>query len=126
MSCKVSKELFGELVARALEELPPPFAKVLQTLRIELCGRPSRDMLRSTGVGEGQTLLGLYHGRPQTRRSVEDSGVLPDVIYLFQHELEDYCESEEQLVEQVRRTVLHEIGHHFGLGEEDLDKLGYG
>lgn len=126
MSCKVSKEVFVELVNRALRELPPQFAKVLPNLRIELRSKPSHSMLRLGRVQEGHTLLGLYHGRPQTHRSIEDSGVLPDVIYLFQDELENYCQSEQELTEQVRRTVLHELGHHFGLNEEDLDKLGYG
>jgi predicted Zn-dependent protease with MMP-like domain len=71
-------------------------------------------------------LLGLYVGRPRTQRSVEDSGALPDVIYLFQRNIESICHSEEELIAQVRKTVLHEIGHHFGMSEEDLDALGYG
>ncbi len=61
-----------------------------------------------------------------TERSVEDSGRMPDVIYVFQQDVEMASDSEEQLVQEVRTTVLHEIGHHFGMSEEDLDELGYG
>ena len=55
-----------------------------------------------------------------------DSGALPDVIYVFQEDVEEVCESETDLVREVRTTVLHELGHHFGMDEEDLDELGYG
>jgi predicted Zn-dependent protease with MMP-like domain len=61
-----------------------------------------------------------------TERSVEYSGMLPDAIYIFQEDIELVSRSEKELVRQVRTTVLHEIGHHFGMDEEDLDELGYG
>jgi predicted Zn-dependent protease with MMP-like domain len=126
MAYRVSKPAFGDLVLRALGSLPTHLATALETTRIEIRERPTPRMLRRARVKPGYTLLGLYEGRPQTRRSIEESGTLPDVIYLFQHEIEDACNSEEELVEQVRTTVLHEIGHHYGLGEHDLDELGYG
>lgn len=126
MAYRVSKQRFGELVQNALDELPAQFTEVIETTRIEIHDRPTPSMLRASHVAPGHTLLGLYHGRPQTRRNVEDSGVLPDVIYLFQEEIETLCGSEEDLVAEVRRTVLHEIGHHFGLDEQNLDELGYG
>ncbi len=71
-------------------------------------------------------LLGLYVGRPKTLRSVEDNATMPDVIYLFQNSIEQMCKNSEELIQQVRTTVLHEIGHHFGMTEDDLRKLGYG
>jgi len=79
----------------------------------------------SVGVKQNGLLLGLYQGRPRTQRSVEESGVMPDVIYIFQESIEEVSQSEEQLIRQVRTTVLHEIGHHFGMTEEDLRRLGY-
>ena len=85
---------------------------------------PTQRMLDSVGLKNG-ILLGLYRGRPRTVRNVEDSGVLPDVIYIFQNSIETVCNSEDELIRQVRITVLHEIGHHFGLSDEDLGKLGY-
>ncbi len=125
MSYRASKEVFNRIIEKALAELPEQFADVTEVLRIEVRDRPTAQMLRDSGVKPGHTLLGLYHGRPATRRSVEDSGVLPDVIYLFQGELERICSSEQELEEQVRKTLLHEIGHYFGLDEDDLADLGY-
>ncbi len=125
MAYELSKQRFGELVEEALAEVPDPLRAFLENVRIEVRSRPTPRMLQSAHVRPGHTLLGLYVGRPQTRRSVEDSGYLPDVIYLFQKEIQQQCQSEEQLVGEIRRTVLHEIGHHFGLGEEDLGRLGY-
>jgi len=109
-----------------MAEVPAPFARVLEEVPIDIRTRPTRRELRSVGLGEDELLLGLYRGRPRTVRSVEDSGTMPDVIYIFQEDVELACDSEEELVRQVRTTVLHEIGHHFGMSEEDLDELGYG
>jgi predicted Zn-dependent protease with MMP-like domain len=122
---RVSKAHFGELVEKALDELPEEFAKFLEEVPIEVRDRPSEAELARARVGRGGLLLGLYVGRPRTVRNVEDSGMMPDVIFIFQEPIQIVCNSEEELVRQVRTTVLHEIGHHFGLSEEDLDRLGY-
>jgi predicted Zn-dependent protease with MMP-like domain len=121
----VSKAHFNELVEQALEELPEQFATFLEEVPIEVQDQPDPSQLSQAKVSRGGLLLGLYVGRPRTRRSVEDSGAIPDVIYIFQQPIETVCNSEEQLIRQVRVTVLHEIGHHFGLNEQDLERLGY-
>lgn len=126
MAYPVSKDQFGRLVEMALEELPEPFAQFVAEVPIEVRNRPTVAQKQELGLGRGQVLLGLYRGRPRTQRSVEDSGLLPDVIYLFQTNIEQICDSEIELIEQVRKTVLHEIGHHFGMDEDDLEQLGYG
>ncbi len=126
MPCEVSKERFAELVERALADVPPAFASYLEEVTIEIRDRPTRKQLKSVGLNDDQLLLGLYHGRPRDQRSVLDSGIMPDVIYIFQEDVEDASNDEEDLVEQVRITVLHEIGHHFGMDEDDLDEVGYG
>ena len=125
MPYHVSKAQFGELVERALAELPEEFAEFLEEVPIEVRDQPSAAQLQRAGVGRGGLLLGLYVGRPRTLRSVEDSGAIPDVIYIFQQPIETVCHNEQELVRQVRVTVLHEIGHHFGLNEDDLERLGY-
>jgi predicted Zn-dependent protease with MMP-like domain len=125
MAYHVSKERFWELVKEALENVPEEFAKFLEEVPVEVMDAPTTKMLQTAGVGEGSLLLGLYRGRPRTVRNVEDSGVLPDVIYIFQRPIEMVCKNEAELIRQVRVTVLHEIGHHFGLSEEDLERLGY-
>jgi predicted Zn-dependent protease with MMP-like domain len=126
MPYPVSKREFEMLVEQALADLPEPFAEFLEEVPIEIQTRPSKKLLRDIGLEEDQRLMGLYRGVDRTRRSVEDSGRLPDVIYIFQEDHELVCRSRDQLMTEVRKTVLHEIGHHFGLSEEDLDRLGYG
>ncbi|HEX4793064.1 MAG TPA: metallopeptidase family protein [Humisphaera sp.] len=126
MAYPVSKLRFGELVEQAVAELPPQFAAILDEVPIEIRDRASAAQRQKMGLRRDELLLGLYHGRPLTRRSVEDSGRLPDVIYVFQEDIERSSNNEQDLIRQVRITVLHEIGHHFGLNEKDLDELGYG
>ena len=126
MAHHVSKAKFAELVERALAELPPQFADALEEMSLEIRDRPTREMLKSLGLGRNDLLLGLYQGVNILNRSVEHSGRLPDVIYIFQEDCELACNSEDDLVREVRKTVLHELGHHFGLDEDDLDRLGYG
>jgi predicted Zn-dependent protease with MMP-like domain len=126
MAHHVSKKRFAELVEQALAELPEPFAEHLEEVPVEIRQRPTVKELKKLGMEDDELLLGLYQGQPRTERSVEDSGRLPDVIYIFQEDIELVSDSERELVEQVRTTVLHEIGHHFGMDETDLDELGYG
>jgi predicted Zn-dependent protease with MMP-like domain len=126
MPYHVSKQRFDELVSLALAELPEEFAQFLEEVPVEVRQRPAPSQLRRLGMRHGDLLLGLYVGRPRTQRSVEDSGRMPDVIYIFQESIEAVCRSETELIGQVRKTVLHEIGHHFGMDEQDLSKLGYG
>jgi predicted Zn-dependent protease with MMP-like domain len=126
MAYHVSKKEFAELVESALSGLPPQFAEFLEEVPVEIHTRPSVKLLREMGLEDDELLMGLYRGVERTRRSVEDSGRLPDVIYIFQEDHELVCDSRKQLIDEVRITVLHEIGHHFGMTEEDLSRLGYG
>jgi len=122
----VSKQRFAKLVEEALRELPQPFAQHLEEVSVEIKDRPTQKQLKDQGLEEDELLLGLYVGHPMTQRSVEFSGMLPDAVYIFQEDVELVSESERDLIQQVRITVLHEIGHHFGMDEDDLDELGYG
>jgi predicted Zn-dependent protease with MMP-like domain len=125
MAYHVSKAQFADLVERALAEVPDEFAEVLEEVPVDVRDQPTADQLRRVGIKRNGLLLGLYQGRPRTERSVMDSGTMPDVIYIFQQPIEEVCQNEEQLIQQVRTTVLHEIGHHFGMTEQDLWRLGY-
>jgi predicted Zn-dependent protease with MMP-like domain len=98
----------------------------VEEVPIEIKDRPSRKHLQSVGLSDDAVLLGLYSGVPLTERSVEHSGRLPDVIFLFQEDIELVSDSEQQLQEEIRVTLLHEIGHYYGMDEDDLEKLGYG
>src|SRR5262245_6821115 len=123
MPYEVSKAEFARLVESALAELPEPFAGYLEEISVEIRDRPTNQQLRKLGLGPRDLLLGLYQGRPRTERSVLDGATMPDVIFIFQEDVEDACDSEQDLIQQVRTTVLHEIGHHFGMSEQDLDEL---
>jgi predicted Zn-dependent protease with MMP-like domain len=125
LAYRVSKQRFDELVEAALAEVPEPFATYLEEVVVDVRESPTPKQMKLVGTRRGSLLLGLYHGRPRTARSVEDSGGMPDVIYVFQDSIEQVVESEDELVTEVRKTVLHEIGHHFGMEEGDLDELGY-
>ena len=125
MPYHVSKERFSELVEKALAELPEPFSNALEEVSIELRIRPTRSQLKTVGLRADDLLLGLYSGVPLTHRHVEAVPHLPDKIDLFQEDIELVSENEAELIEQVRVTVLHELGHHFGMDEDDLERLGY-
>ena len=126
MPWRVSKAKFGELVEQALEVVPEQFQQFLEEVPLEIRDGSTPHERQLAGVGPGGLLLGLYRGVARPDRSVEQSGRIPDVIYIFQDDIERASDSEAGLIEQVRVTVLHEIGHHFGMSERDLDDLGYG
>ena len=126
MPFHVSKAKFASLVEEALAELPEPFAAYIEEVPVDIRDRPTRKQLKSVGLDDDELLMGLYVGIPLTEASVEHSGQQPGVIYIFQEDIELVCEDAEALVREVRVTVLHELGHHFGLDEDDLDRLGYG
>lgn len=123
---RVSRDEFDRLVRLAMRDIPQPFATFLEEVIVEVENVPPRDVLDDMGIDDPRELLGLYQGTPLTERGVESPVTFPDRITLYQRNIEDMCESDEEIVEEVRRTVLHEVGHHFGLDEDELDELGYG
>jgi len=123
-------ERFDRLLEEVIAELPEHIRRRLEEMPIVVDERPSRSLLRRLGVGRGTILCGLYTGIPLTRRSVRHSGVLPDRVQIFRRPIVQAARqrgrlTDRQLKQQIRRTVLHEIGHHFGMSEEELRDLGY-
>jgi predicted Zn-dependent protease with MMP-like domain len=119
----VNKQDFYELVERALEELPPELAELLENVAIVVEDWPEY----STPLvsAEEDVLYGLYEGVPLTERGAGYYGFLPDKITIFRGPLErDY--PKDELEEQVRITVVHEIAHYFGFDEERIEELGWG
>jgi predicted Zn-dependent protease with MMP-like domain len=117
--------VFEELVAEALEGLPDQFLARLENVGVIVEVEPGPEQLAEQGLGPDETLFGLYEGVPLTAR--EDYGnVLPDKITIFQRPLEEYCETAEEIVEQVRVTVAHEVAHFFGIDDEALHDMGLG
>ncbi len=106
---------FEELVAEALDGLPPELGRAMDNVSVFVEERSRR----------GQ-LLGLYEGVPLTKRSFGYSGmVMPDRITIFRQTILATCETEEEVVRQVRRTVVHEVAHHFGIDDARLTQLGW-
>jgi len=117
----MDEERFRKLVEEALDSLPKEFAKRLNNVSVVVEDSPSPKLLKSLKLPAWALLFGLYQGIPQTKRG-SYSGVLPDKITIFKNPIEAVARTEEEIKAQVRATVIHEIGHHFGLSEEDLKK----
>lgn len=105
---------FEEMVADALDGLPQEFGQLMQNVAVTVEHAPGPP-----------GLLGLYTGIPLTSRTTQYAGVLPDRITIYRHAICAECDSEEGVVNEVRRTVVHEVGHHFGIGDERLRELGW-
>ena len=121
---KETQEDFYELVERALEELPPELAELLDNVAIVVDDWPEYSTPLVSGESDN-VLYGLYEGVPLTERGAGYHGFLPDKITIFRGPLERDFRREE-LEEQVRITVVHEIAHHFGFDEDRLEELGWG
>jgi predicted Zn-dependent protease with MMP-like domain len=114
---------FEELVAEAIESLPDDFRDKMNNVAIVVEEWP--DARASRRHGRGRLLLGLYEGQPLTVRDSRYGMVFPDKISIFQKNVEAICRTDEEIREEVRRTVLHEIAHHFGIDDKRLHELGY-
>jgi predicted Zn-dependent protease with MMP-like domain len=116
-------EQFDALVADALADLPAEFRDRLSNIGVEVQDWPSRQDHARAGVGPGRTLLGLYYGIPLTARDQGYNLVMPDRIILFRRPIEAAGGTPEGIRRQIRRTVLHEIAHHFGISDARLREL---
>jgi predicted Zn-dependent protease with MMP-like domain len=116
---------FENLVSAAIESLPDHFLEKLENVLIAVEPDPRPEDLAGRKLPPGIKLLGIYRGIPLTKRSPFSPVELPDSIIIFQRSIESICRTKQEIVEQVRRTVLHEIGHHFGISDPRLRELGY-
>ena len=123
---EMTEERFEQLVGKAIEGMPPEFQELLDNVAIFIEDEPSASLLHDLGMSPGDTLLGLYEGVPQTARVSSYDLVPPDRITLFQRPIEESCDTENEVEEQVRRTLLHEVGHHFGIDDDRLDEIEAG
>ena len=114
---EVSRERFEELVGEALDTIPAELTALIDNCVVLVEEEPPED---------DPDLLGLYDGTPLTERDSSYSLVVPDRITLFRGPLLAMCEDEDEVVDEVRITVVHEIAHHFGIDDDRLHALGYG
>jgi predicted Zn-dependent protease with MMP-like domain len=110
----IEPERFEELVAEALDSLPEKLGELMRNVAVTVQHEPGPP-----------GLLGLYQGVPLTSRTTHYSGVLPDRITIYQQAICAICRTEPEVAKQVRKTVVHEVGHHFGIGDERLHELGW-
>ena len=113
---------FEALVERSLKRLPKKFTDVLENIAIEVVDWPDQDILDDLGIEDGM-LYGLYQGVPLTQREWNYGNVLPDRISIYQGPIVREARSEEEIEEIVLDTVMHEIGHYFGLDDETLYQI---
>ncbi len=120
MPYRTSRADFERHVEAALKTLPEEYRKYFENITIIVQDRPGREQLK--GLNPEGILLGLFSGVPYPRKGgfFELPHPFPDRIVLFQKNIEQICENESELVEQIRKTLVHEIGHYFGLSEDDL------
>jgi len=114
---EVTRERFEELVAEALDTIPPGLTDLIDNCVVLVEEEPPAD---------DPELLGLYDGTPLTERDSTYTMAVPDRITLFRGPLLDLCEDEEEVVREVRIAVVHEIAHHFGIDDDRLHELGWG
>jgi predicted Zn-dependent protease with MMP-like domain len=121
----MQRKAFESLVQAAIEELPQQFKDRLKNVAIIVEDYPSEELLERMEVPEDETLFGLYDGVPLTERGHFDVPLYPDRILIFQGPIEEACNSPEQIQEEVRVTLIHEIAHFFGFDDESLEERGY-
>ena len=109
----VPRPQFEDLVGEALDLIPEELGRLMENVVVLVEDFPPA----------GRRLLGLYHGVPLTERGMNYAGMLPDTIHIYRVPILRMCRSEEEVVDQVRRTVVHEVAHHFGISDERLHEL---
>jgi len=119
----MQRERFESLVADALASIPRTFRDAMKNIAIVVEDEPSRELLREMGIRAPDTLLGLYSGTPLTERSWDFGNRLPDRIQIFQGPHERDADDDEDLVVAIGETLIHEIGHYFGMSEEQIEEI---
>ena len=114
---------FEQLVVKAIESLPEEFLELMDNVDVVVEDYPTPEQLDEEDLEDDTLLLGLYEGIPQTRRSSFYGMVIPDKITIFQKAIESAVASDDEIEEQIQKTVRHEIAHHFGSSEETLREI---
>lgn len=126
------RKLFDQQLESVLARMPPRVGELLDEVPLVVEDFPSPQVMRTTGVRHRAQLCGLYTGIPLIHRSIDHSGVPSDVVHIYREGILSQAGSRRgridlpRLRQQIRITILHELGHHHGLTEEELQDLGYG
>lgn len=120
----MDEETFEQVVVEVLDNLPPEFAEAFENVEVLIEARARPEHRRSVGLKPWQTLYGLYQGVPLPARTHNYGLVAPDTITIFRESLLRDFPQPDRLRAQIRRTVLHEIAHYFGIDDDRLHELG--
>ena len=119
----MTRQRFLQCVDEAFQTIPSRFRDALQNIAIVVEDEPSLEQLQEAGVDPPDTLLGLYEGTPLTERNWAHGNTLPDKVTLFQGPIEEASVDENDVVIAIGETLIHEIGHYFGLSEEEIEDI---
>ncbi len=119
----MTRRQFEALVERALRRLPRKFKDKLANIAVVVEDWPDDETLADLGIEPPDTLYGLYRGVDLTHRDSSYGNVLPDTVTIYQGPIEEDCADEEEMAELVRETVIHELGHYFGLDDETMERI---
>ena len=119
----MTRQQFNRLVEEAIDDIPPRFREAMKNIAIVVEDEPSPALLAEMEVEPPNSLFGLYQGTPLTERSWGYGNTLPDRVTLFQRVIEDDAEDAEDAIVCIAETLIHEIGHYFGLSEEQIEEI---
>jgi predicted Zn-dependent protease with MMP-like domain len=117
---------FEAIVSEALDGLPEEILAAMENVDVVVENEPDKEIREEFGLADDETLYGAYRGTPLVDRGYSDVPLLPDRIVLYQTPLEEDFPRRADLVEEIRRTVIHEVAHYLGMEEDQIDELGYG
>jgi predicted Zn-dependent protease with MMP-like domain len=122
---KISPAKFEQLVADGLQLIPAELRRYIDNVAIVVEDQPSDALCEQMGLAEDETLYGLYTGTPLTERSVTGEPLLPDRITIYRRPLLEDFDDPDEIRDEIARTVIHEVAHHFGIDDERLAELGW-
>ncbi len=120
----MTRDQFERLVVEAIALIPKRFRREMKNLAVVVEDDPSAELLAEMEIEPPDTLYGLYHGTPLTERSWGHGNALPDQISIYKNPIEEDCDGDEDEVRaQIGETLIHEVGHYFGLSEEEIEEI---
>jgi predicted Zn-dependent protease with MMP-like domain len=119
----MTRAAFERLVVEATALIPKRFRREMQNIAVVVEDEPSADLLAEMEIEPPDSLYGLYQGTPLTERTWGFGNSLPDKVTLFQIPIEEDCEDEDEIRAVIGETLIHEVGHYFGLSEEEIEEI---